>query len=139
MTPLVTPSPLMNPTNYSNAAAQTGGAVAIITVGMIELAIGVLIVVAMWKVFAKAGRPGWASLIPFYNAWVMCEIAGRPGWWLFLLFVPFLNLVIAIIIMIELAKRFGKGGGFAVGLLLLGPIFFPILAFGDSTYQPSAV
>ena len=89
---------------------------------------------SLWQIFTKAGKPGWASIIPFYNIIVLLEIVGRPWWWLLLMFVPFLNFVIAIIVYIDLAKSFGKGVGFAIGLLLLPFIFFPILAFGSAEY-----
>jgi Na+/melibiose symporter-like transporter len=94
-------------------------------------------IVAGWKVFTKAGQPGWASIIPFYNVYVMLTIVGKPGWWLLLFFIPIVNLVIGIIVTLELAKRFGKSGGFAVGLILLPFIFYLILAFGSATYTPA--
>lgn len=102
---------------------------------VVWLAIFVLMVAAMWKVFTKAGHPGWASLIPIYNLYVLCLIAGRPGWWVILLLIPFVNFVIAIILCVDIAKGFGKGAGFGVGLFFLGIIFFPILAFGSAQYQ----
>jgi len=107
--------------------------------GLLGFAFGVFMLIAMWKIFKKANKPGWASIIPFYNVWVMLEIVGRPGWWLLLMLIPGVNLVIGIIVLVDLAKSFGKGGGFAVGLLLLPYVFFPILGFGDAQYQgPSA-
>jgi hypothetical protein len=95
----------------------------------------ILMIASMWMVFTKAGKPGWASIIPFYNTWTLCEVAGRPGWWMFLLFIPFVNFVIFIIIAIDVAKNFGKGVGFGIGLILLSFIFYPILAFGSAQYQ----
>jgi len=100
----------------------------------ISLAIGILLIVAMWRIFSKAGKPGWASLIPFYNTYVMLTIAGKPGWWLVLFFIPIVNLVISILALVALAKTFGKGGGFVVGLIFLPIIFWPILAFDSSKY-----
>lgn len=100
-----------------------------------EIAFIVLMIAAMWKMFSKAGQPGWASIIPIFNTYIMCKIAGRPGWWLILLFIPFVNLIIWIILCIDLAKAFGKGAGFGIGLLLLPFIFFPILGFGSAQYQ----
>ena len=94
--------------------------------------------VSMWKIFVKAGQPGWAAIIPIYNAYILTKIVGRPWWWLLLMLIPFVNIVIAIILAIDLAKSFGKGGGFAVGLILLGFVFYPILAFGDARYQGPA-
>ena len=100
----------------------------------VVLAIGVFLIICQWKIYTKAGKPGWACLIPIYNIVVLLEIVKKPVWWLVLLLIPIVNLVIAIIIMIELAKVFGKDGGFTVGLILLPYIFYPILAFGDAKY-----
>ena len=103
--------------------------IAIIYIGII-----VFYAICMWKIFVKAGRPGWAALIPFYNLFVEIEIVGLP-WWLFLLaFVPGANAVVAILILINLANVFGKSAGFAVGLIFLSFVFIPILAFDDSKY-----
>src|SRR6266852_5572848 len=101
---------------------------------IVMLAIAVIIIAGAWKVFAKAGKPGWAVLIPIYNVVVMLKIVGRPLWWLVLMLIPAVNLVIGIIVCIDMAKSFGKGAGFGVGLALLGPIFYPILGFGDARY-----
>ena len=101
---------------------------------LVYIAIAVVIIAAMWKVFAKAGKPGWAAIIPIYNVWVLLEIVGRPGWWLILMLIPFVNIVASIIVSIDLAKSFGKSAGFGVGLALLGFVFYPILGFGDATY-----
>lgn len=106
---------------------------------LIYLAIFIVIIASFWKVFTKAGQPGWASIIPIYNLIVMLQIVGRPWWWILLLLIPIVSLVIAIIISIDMAKSFGKGTGFGIGLALLGFIFYPILGFGSATYQgPSA-
>ena len=106
---------------------------------IIWLLVVVLMIAAMWKIFTKAGQPGWASIIPIYNMYIWCKIVGRPGWWVVLLLIPFVNFVIAIILCIDLAKSFGKGVGFGIGIILLGIVFLPILAFSDATYQgPSA-
>src|SRR5215207_5702210 len=96
---------------------------------IIALLIALLVIVAMWKVFTKAGQPGWASIIPIYNIYIWCKIVGRPGWWVILLFIPLVNFIIAIILSIDLAKSFGKGVGFGLGLAFLGFIFWPILGF----------
>jgi len=96
-------------------------------------------IVAMWKVFTKAGQPGWAILVPIYNAYVMLKIAGKPGWWLILLLIPIVNIVIGIMALAGLASNFGKGGGFVVGLLFLPFVFYPILAFGSAEYQVAQV
>jgi len=97
-----------------------------------------LIVAGMWKVFVKAGKPGWAAIIPIYNMIVLLEIAGKPLWWFILLLIPFVNLIVIIIVLVALARNFGKGVGFALGLLILPFIFYPILGFGDARYQPVA-
>ena len=106
---------------------------------IVELLIALLVIVAIWKVFTKAGRPGWAAIIPIYNMYVWCKIVGRPGWWVILMFIPIVNFIIWIILCIDMAKSFGKGVGFGIGLLLLPFIFFLILGFGSAQYQgPSA-
>lgn len=105
-----------------------------IFVPLIFLAVVVFFIAAMWRVFAKAGRPGWAALIPIYNMIVLVQVAGRPVWWFLLMFVPFVNFVVALVIAIDIAKRFGKGTGFGLGLFLFGFIFYPILGFGDAEY-----
>jgi Family of unknown function (DUF5684) len=118
----------------TNTAAAAGGAAG----GLIGLVIGLVIIIAMWKVFSKAGQPGWAAIIPIYNFYVLCKVAGRPGWWLLLMLIPFVNFIIFIIVCIDIAKNFGKGTGFGLGLAILGVIFFPILGFGSAQYQGKA-
>lgn len=93
------------------------------------------ILASLWKVFVKAGREGWEAIIPIYNIYVLLKIVGKPGWWMLLFFVPIVSIVISFIVYIELAKRFGKGTGFGIGLVLLSFIFLPILGFGDAQYQ----
>ena len=102
---------------------------------LVWLAIVVLMIAAMWRVFTKAGKPGWAVIVPIYNIIVMLEIAGKPLWWFLLLLIPLVNVVVGFLVMIGIAEKFGKSAGFGVGLTLLGFIFFPILAFGDAQYQ----
>ena len=119
-------------------------------VGMISAYLGLVAVIALfaiivgWKIFTKAGQPGWAVLVPIYNLYVYTQIVKRPGWWILLYFasvIPVVGslavLVVSIMDTIRLAKVFGKGTGFGVGLLLLGVLFYPILAFGDSNYDES--
>ena len=101
---------------------------------IVLLAITVVMIASAWKVFTKAGQPGWAAIVPIYNVIVILQIIGRPLWWILLAMIPLVNIAIGIIIMIDLARSFGKGGGFALGLLFLGWIFFPILGFGSSRY-----
>ncbi len=92
-------------------------------------------IIVMWKIFVKAGKPGWGCIVPIYNIILQLEIAGRPLWWIFLMFIPIVNFIIAIIITLDIAKAFGKGTGFGVGMILLPIIFYPILAFDSSEYQ----
>lgn len=113
-----------------------GGAGAIIFI-LIELAIAVLMIASYWKLFSQAGEPGWASIIPIYNGVVMLKIAGKPIWWLVLFFIPLVNFIVAIMVMIEFAKAYGKGAGFGIGLTFLPFIFAPMLAFGDAQYVGS--
>lgn len=107
---------------------------ALLVAGLFGLAFFLFFIVCQWKVYTKAGKPGWAVLVPFYNFYVLLKIVGRPGWWLALMFLPIVNIVIAIIVIVDLAKAFGKGGGFAVLLILLPYIGYPILAFGSARY-----
>jgi hypothetical protein len=97
---------------------------------VIQLVITVLVLASLWKVFVKAGQPGWAAIIPFYNAYILAKIAGKPDWWLILFLIPIVNIIPCIAV----AEKFGKTAGFGVGLGLLGVIFFPILGFGDARY-----
>lgn len=85
--------------------------------------------------FTKAGKPGWASIIPIYNLIVLVEIVGRPFWWIVLMLIPCVNVIVAILMSLDMAKSFGKGPGFGIGLALLPMIFYPILGFGDAVYQ----
>lgn len=93
-------------------------------------------IAAMWKVFEKAGKPGWASISPIYNAIVLIEIAGKPIWWFLLYLIPVVNIVIGVIVVHNIAKNFGKDVGFTLGPIFLGFIFYPILAWGDAEYHP---
>ena len=133
-TVLFTPARLLAQVEYSTQAEAPS------PVSMIfGLLIALVLIVAMWKVFTKAGQPGWASIIPIYNLYIWCKIVGRPWWWILLMLIPFVNFIVCIILCIDLAKSFGKGVGFGIGLALLGIIFFPILGFGSAQYQgPSA-
>jgi hypothetical protein len=112
---------------------EHGGGLSVIP--LVSLAVIVVILASVWKVYTKAGKPGWAALVPLYNLYVLFVIAGKPGWWLVLTFIPLVNIIVWIIAILALSKRFGKGGGFAAGLILLPFIFYPILGFGDSKYS----
>ncbi len=93
-----------------------------------------IVIIAWWKIFEKAGEPGWKAIIPLYNFYTLLKIVGKPGWWLILIFIPFVNLVIIIWTYNILSKSFGKDEAFTVGLILLGFVFFPVLGFGSAKY-----
>ena len=95
---------------------------------------GILVIIGMWKVFTKAGEPGWMSLIPFLNTYKLYKIAWGNGWLFLLGLIPIVNIVVYIMVSIKMARAFGMGTGFAVGLILLPSIFYLILGFGDSVY-----
>ncbi|MGQ2983657.1 DUF5684 domain-containing protein [Flavobacterium sp.] len=99
---------------------------------LFALAIMIVMIIAQWKIYEKAGKPGWASLIPIYNIIVLLEIIRKPWWWILMLIIPIANIVFAIMMVNQLSKAFGKDAGFTVGLLFLGMIFYPILAFDKS-------
>jgi len=109
---------------------------AVITIWVI---IWIIQIIGMWKIFEKAGKPGWAAIIPFYNIIVLLQIVNRPWWYLLLLFIPCANIVFviwgAILINNLLSKAFGQGVGFTIGLIFLSFIFYPLLGFGDYHYQ----
>ena len=113
---------------------DNGGAAIGVFFALIGLVFTIIFIAAGWLVYAKAGQPGWAVIIPIYNLLVMLRIVGRPWWWILLMLIPFVGFIIGIIVTIDLAKSFGRGIGFAIGLILLGPIFYLILAFGGSQY-----
>ena len=98
------------------------------------LAVVIFLLAAQWKVFVKAGQPGWACIIPIYNIYIMTKIAGKPGIWTLWCLIPVVNIVFVIWLYNMISKSFGKDEGFTVGLILLGVIFWPILGFGDARY-----
>ena len=93
-----------------------------------------LLIIAWWKIFEKAGQPGWQAIIPIYNFYVLLKIVGKPGWWLILMLIPLVNAIFIIWAYNMLSKSFGKDEAFTVGLVLLSFVFFPILGFGDAKY-----
>ncbi|MBK9579412.1 MAG: signal peptidase I [Fibrobacterota bacterium] len=120
--------------------AQGGGAAAGI-IGLVFMAFYLLVMLAMiagmWKVFEKAGKPGWAALVPFYNIIVMFEISGTGmPWWYAL--IPLLNIYAAFMVSMGIAKKFGKSDAFGIGLFLASPIFYPMLGFGSAVYNKDA-
>jgi len=120
------------PAAAGGAAGGAAGAFFLLVI----LAIAVGVVAGMWKVFEKAGQPGWGALIPIYNAYLLVKVAGRPGWWLILYVVPVLSLIPAVIIPFDVAKNFERGTLFAIGLMFLPFIFYPYLGWSDARYNP---
>jgi hypothetical protein len=130
---------------YDNTTSLTKPAVTIpdlanLFIGGVYLLVLVLMIIAMWRVFFKAGKPGWAALIPLYNIYVLCQIVGRPGVWTLLACIPIMGIVINLILALDLAKSFGKSNAFGALLLwLFGIIGYPMLAFGSATYRGPSV
>lgn len=135
--------------NYSDAALWSTVIGLISTICLFVLALIVLKLVANWKIFTKAGQPGWASIVPFYNSYIQYKIYWGNGW-VFLVplvlsllgFIPVIgslllivSAIIGIITQYKKAVAFGQGAGFAIGLVLLGTIFNLILAFGQYEYH----
>ena len=109
---------------------------AIVGIFFILVYFGIIIVsiAGVWCTFSKAGQPGWAAIVPIYNVVVMIQIAGKPLWWIVLFLIPFVNIVIMILVLLALAERFGKSALFAIGMIFLPFIFWPILGLGDAKY-----
>ena len=140
----LTTSADMSDASYAALGGLLGGVFAgmMMIVSLVSITIGVLTIIANWKLFTKAGQAGWKSLIPIYNVIVLFKIAGISPLWIlayFALVIPFVGwiaaLAVSIYLMVSLAKAFGKSSGFAVGLILLNTIFIMILAFGSAEYQ----
>ena len=121
----------------AQAAGLLGSIMAVMgVVWILGLAVGIIMVIAMWKVFTKAGKKGWYALIPFLNNYTLCEIAGIKGWMALVApFIPLANIAFPIYAMYCIAKVFGKETGFAVGWIVLNPIFMAILGFGSANYR----
>jgi hypothetical protein len=106
---------------------------------LIWFAMIAVLIASLWKIYTKAGQPGWAAIVPIYNIIILMNIVGRPVWWVVLFCIPFVNFIAIIIIYIDLAKSFGKDIGFAIGMIFLFFIFMPMLAFGDAKYMGPSV
>ena len=130
----------LNGNTVSASASEAGGLFAGIMAFLAVtwffcLAIMIIMIVGMWKMFEKAGREGWKSIIPIYNMYVLTEIAGLNGWLFLLCLIPGVGaLVWTIMVSLKLAPAFGKDTAFAIGLILLSPIFYLILGFGSAKY-----
>lgn len=111
-----------------------GGALGIVLL-LVYLAVIVAVIAGTWKAFEKADQPGWAAIIPIYNIYIMIKIGGNEWWWLILTFIPLINIIALLKISIDVAKGFGQGIGFGLGLSFLSFIFWPLLGFGDYQYQ----
>jgi hypothetical protein len=101
---------------------------------IIPLAIVVLMIASIWKIFTKAGQPGWAAIIPIYNIIVLLKIVNKPIWWIVLFLIPIVNIVVMIMVINALSKAFGKSVGYTIGLIFLGIVFYPMLAFSDAQF-----
>ena len=118
---------------------SAGGTAAGIVTFLLSAGVVVAQVAGMAMTFSKADEPAWAAIVPVYNLYVWLKVAGRPAWWLLLWILPLLTIIPSIMVPIDTAKKFGKGIGFGIGLMLLPFMFFPILGFGDATYRGQAV
>jgi hypothetical protein len=120
-------------------SANNGGLLAAMgAFAFVYLAVIVLMIVSMWKVFEKAGKPGWAAIVPIYNIIVLLEIINKPLWWIILLIIPFVNIIFAIIVAHQLSLSFGQGIGMTLLLIFLPFIGYPMLGFGSARYQGAA-
>lgn len=123
------------------SASEGGGLIAALFGGaffLVSLLVFVIVAAGMWKMFEKAGEPGWAALVPIYNLVVLVKIAGKEMWWVVLMLVPCVNFVAAVMICIEVARKFGKDTLYGIGLAFLPFIFFPMLGFGAAQYNRNA-
>ena len=103
--------------------------------GFFALLVLVIVIAGLWKTFDKANVPGWWAIIPILNLYGILKVAGRPVWWLILLLIPCIEIIIFLVVCIDVAQRFGKGMGFAIGMWILPFVFFLILGFGSATYR----
>jgi uncharacterized protein DUF5684 len=133
--------PILALMQYDDTTGGGGGIAGCLGGGvfmLIWLAVLVVVIAGMWKVFVKAGHPGWAAIVPFYNLYILTQIAGREILWFILLLIPGVNIIAAIMISLDIARKFGQGSGFGIGLAFLPFIFYPILGFGSAQYNPNA-
>lgn len=130
----------------SDSSADAGGMGALLIVYiLLAIVLGIPAIAGLWKIFQKAGQPGWAAVVPIYNVIVYLKVVGRPTWWIFffaLAFIPFLGAVVSIVLGIilanDLAKSFRKDVGYTVLLFLVPFVGYPLLGFGKDKYQGPA-
>lgn len=122
--------------NYDYSPQILGGVLAFLGAWLfVILLVSLFFVVCKWIIFEKAGRKGWESIIPIYNIVIEMQMLDVPMWMLLLLIIPGLNVVIPIMIAIKYTEKFGKESAYALGLIFLPFIFYPMLAFGKSTFN----
>lgn len=127
--------PTLYTTDVTVVQTDTGFWAGLMAMWLFWLVVWVVSIIALWKVFEKAGEAGWKSIIPFYSSYIMCRIAGRNGWWFLALFVPFVNVFVLLMLAIDMAKHFGKSTTFGVvALWLFSLVGYLILGFGDAKY-----
>lgn len=114
---------------------QEGGLILVLFVLAFLFGIIALMVTAFWKIFEKAGQPGWAAIVPIYNLVVWCDIIKKPGWWALYMMIPYVGIIWQVWAANLLVKKFGKDEAFTVGCVFLPFVFYPILAFGDAKFQ----
>lgn len=95
----------------------------------------VAMLAAMWRIFEKAGQPGWAAIVPIYNIIVWLKIINKPWWWLIMMVIPLVGVIFSIWATNLLMKAFGKSEGWTLGAIFLPFIIYPLLAWGDARYQ----
>lgn len=133
-TDIETTTQMVTMTN-DEAANILGLAFGVFVWSMISLVISIIAIIALWRIFSKAGEAGWKAIIPIYNYYVLLKIVGRPGWWLLLLLIPFVNIIVYLLVSVDLAKSFGKSEVFGVvAIWLFSIIGYMILGFGESKY-----
>jgi len=121
--------------NYDQGAASATQLAMFFSMLLIPmLIVWVVSIAGLWKVYEKAGKPGWAAIIPIYNVIVWLEIIGKPTWWLILLLIPCVNIIFAVWMTNLLSKSFGQSEGFTIGLIILPFVFYPVLGFGNYPY-----
>ena len=102
---------------------------------ILSLGISIFYIIVNWKLYEKMGEPGWVSIVPFYNTWVLCEKVVGNGAKMFLMLIPlFGQFVYPFVLLYKWHKAMGKDTGFAILGLFLSGITFPIMALGDATY-----